>query len=174
MGNIDNKLEFKGAIIFSGKRAKSKFGISRQDKIRYETARRYIKEKGLPEKYILSGAGPDLDKYIKEGLKKDMDIHNGIYEKMMEEVRGIFGVDPLSMNTIQNIENCFPEGTNGLYIIPSYPLHLKRIQKYFNALREEGKISKEVRIELIPTKQPLGEVFYEFLGSQRRKLNRKI
>jgi len=74
------------------------------------------------------------------------------------------------MNTKENVLNCFPEGTNGKYGVVSYPLHLKRIERIFEKLKEEDKISSEVKLEYIPTEQNFSEVVYEMLALIKEKL----
>lgn len=99
---------------------------------------------------------------------------------MINNTSEIFGVDIKSVNSIENILNTFTKGNeefpkrvNGKYAIVSYPLHLKRFEKIFNALQEKGKISNEVELEYIPTKESLREflyhAFYEKIAIRKMK-----
>ena len=143
-------------------------GSDRQDLIRIQKAREYFNKKNLLERYIIAGLGPDTNKVLENGYDKKLDFHKTLYDYMMSETKGIFGADPFSMNSVENILNAFPKGTKGKYGLVSYPLHLKRFKKIVEKLQKEDKISQEIKIEYIPTEQSIKEVFYELLHSIMR------
>ena len=53
--------------------------------------------------------------------------------------------------------------------IVSYPLHLKRYEKIIDVMKEEGKLSKDMKIIYIPTKESFKNKIYGILGLIREK-----
>lgn len=160
MEKLENNL--KAILILSGN--------VKQDLVRAKKAREYSEQSGGLERYIVAGLGPDTNEALENGTKEGLDFHKDLYNYLMQETGVVFGVDPFSMNTKENILNCFPEGTNGKYGVVSYPLHLKRFERIFNDLKEQGKISSEVEIVKIPTQQNLFEIIYEMGAFVKEKL----
>lgn len=162
MGTIDNKT--KALVIPSG-------GI-KEDLERAQAAINYSKENNLEIPYIISGVGPDINialGYDENKTNKKVDFHKELYDFMMNNTKGIIGVDIRSVNSVENILYSFPKGTNGKYAIFSYPLHLKRFEKIISKAKEKDKISKDLEIIYIPTKQNLKQIIYEKLFAKKRK-----
>lgn len=151
-------------------------GSAKEDLERIERAIRYNKENELNVPYIISGIGPDTNialGYLKSD-KDILDFHPELYKYIMNNISGFIGMDILSLNSVQNILNTFPEGVSGTYAIVSYPMHLKRFERIIKRAQEKGKISKDVKIEFVPTSQSLKKVLYETLSifKRRRDLNK--
>jgi len=146
-------------------------GSVRDDLERAKRAIQYNKENKLYVPYIISGIGPDTNIALgyETSDKEELDFHRELYGYMMKNTQGVIGLDVLSVNSIQNILNTFPEGTTGTYAIVSYPLHLKRFRKIFQKAREKGRISDKVKIKYVPTKQSLKQVLYEIIPAIRRR-----
>ena len=162
MGTIDNKI--KALVIPSGS--------VKDDLERAKAAIQYSKENNLNVPYIISGLGPDTNialGYDENKTNKKLDFHKELYHYMMKNKKGIIGIDIKSVNSVKNILYSFPKGTNGKYAIFSYPLHLKRFEKIISKAKEKDKISKDLEIIYIPTKQNLKQIIYEKLFAKKRK-----
>jgi hypothetical protein len=126
------------------------------------------------EKYnvplIVAGLGPDTNEVLEKGYNSKLDFHKKLYDYLMNETSGVFGVDPFSLNTIENVLNVFPDGTNGKYAIVSYPLQLMRIKQIVKDAQKADRISKDISVEYIPTKQKLKWISHEVLSNLKYNL----
>ena len=147
-------------------------GSVEEDLERARRAIQYSKENGLNVPYIISGIGPDTNVALgyQKSDKTELDFHEELHEYIMNNTNGFVGMDILSVNSIQNVLNTFPEGTSGTYAIVSYPSHLKRFEKIMKKARERGKISKDVEIAFVPTSQSLKQILYEVISAPIRKM----
>ncbi len=158
---LDEKI--KGLIIPSGN--------EKDDIERAKAAIKYNTENSSNIPYIVSGLGPDTNialGYEENEENKELDFHEKLYDFMINNTKGTFGIDIKSVNSIENILYTFPKGTEGKYILFSYPLHLKRFEKIINKAKEKGKISENLEIEFVPTRQTLKHFIYEKMGTIKR------
>ena len=144
-------------------------GRAEEDLERARMAIQYSKEKGLSVPYIISGIGTDTNVALgyQKSDKTKLDFHEELHEYIMNNTSGFVGMDILSVNSIQNVLNTFPEGTSGTYAMVSYPSHLKRFERIIKKAREKGKISKDVEIVFVPTSQSLRQILYEIISAAR-------
>ncbi|MBU2616205.1 MAG: YdcF family protein [Nanoarchaeota archaeon] len=121
------------------------------------TAIKINEERKLDAPYIISGIGRDLNKIpeIKQGARierrEGLEVHYDLWNYMMQNTKGMIGIEGISTNSRENILNTFPKGTKGRYILVSYPLHLKRFEKIVERAKKRGEISKNLEIEYAPT-----------------------
>lgn len=167
MVNIEQKV--KAIVIPTG-------GKVQEDLQRAKRAINYNERMGLNAPYVVSGIGPDIN--IALGHlpyeERELDFHPELYDFMIENTNGIFGLDSLSVNSVQNILNTFGEDVEGVYMLVSYPLHLKRFKRIINRAKENGKISQDVEIIGIPTKQSVKHIFHEIKRIVTGKTNRDL
>lgn len=139
-----------------------------ENPMRAAKAKKIIDKYNLPKKCIISGAGPDTNialGYDKNVYGKKLDFHKGLYDDLMNKTDWMIGMDIRSVNSIENILETFPHGTEGKYAIVSYPLHLMRFKRIINDAKKAGKISKNLEFVYIPTKQRLKWIPYEILSN---------
>jgi hypothetical protein len=160
MKTIDGKI--KGIIIPSGN--------LKLNTERYMAALKYNREKcegNAP--FIVSGMGPDTNSALeyseeygfqmKENIAK-LDFHADLWSNLENYVKfgwgsTIFGVDTNSLTSAENLRFTFPniQADSGKYAIVSYPLHLLRFRFLEKAMKQFGKLSKNVSLEYVPTKK---------------------
>lgn len=152
MKGIEDRV--KAIVIPSG-------GTIGEDLERTKRAIQYNKENGLNLPYMISGIGPDTYLALQgENPDRELDFHKELYEYMMSNTEGVFGLDVLSVNSVGNILNTFPEGTSGTYLMVSYPLHLMKLKLILRAAQKRGRVSKDVRIKPVLTRQSLRQFLY--------------
>ena len=139
-----------------------------ENPIRARTAIKFVEENNLPKKCTISGLGPDTNialGYEENPGKENLIFHKDIYDIMMDETDWMVGVDIRSLNSIENILESFPKGMEGKHALVSYPLHLMRFKKIIKDAKKAGKISENLKIVYVPTKQRLGWIPYEILSN---------
>jgi|GEM_PF-5634325 hypothetical protein len=143
-------------------------GSLEEDIRRSKTAIDFVNKNNLPKRCIIAGLGPDTNialGYDKNKNDHKLDFHKDMYDYLMKNTDWTIGVDVRSLNSIENILETFPKGTEGKYAIVSYPLHIKRIKTIVKDAKRAGKISKNLEFVYIPTKQDLRWVPYEVLSN---------
>jgi hypothetical protein len=143
---------------------------------RAKTAIKCTKQSNIPKRCIIAGAGPDTNIALGHETNPDnhkLDFHRDMYDYLMKETDWMIGVDILSLNSIENILEVFPKGTEGKYELVSYPLHLMRFKKIIKDAKKAGKISENLEIVYRPTKQRLGWIPYEILSNIKYHLRGK-
>jgi hypothetical protein len=135
---------------------------------RARTAIKVVEKYNLPKRCILAGLGPDTNialGYEKNPGKEELVFHKDMYNIVIDETDWMVGMDIRSLNSIENILEVFPKGTEGKYGLVSYPLHLMRFKKIVKDAKKAGKISKNINIEYFSTRQNLGWIPYEILSN---------
>ncbi len=160
------------------------------DSIRISAAFLYAEQaraQGKEVRYILSGVGPNLN----EGLQKpgdysllfpyvssnnmELDIHPKLYNETVGQVisREVgyrafepFGVDTQSLNSIDNMVNTFPPGTEGNYTIVSRALHNARFRLIERELRKSGYLSPNLKLNYVNTSDSfsLRNIVYDLMA----------
>jgi len=139
-----------------------------EDINRAKTAIEYSEKNNLPKKCVVAGLGPDTNMalgYDKNPGKENFDYHKKLHDYLTNNTDWMVGADCFSLNSVENILNVFPKGIEGKFAIVSYPLHLKRFKKIINDAKKSDKISQDVEIEFVPTKQESKWFFYEFIAN---------
>jgi hypothetical protein len=144
------------------------------DSIRLSTAQAHginSENEGREVRYILSGVGPDLDKRLKQERDTQiyigpfdgthgLDVHPELYSQSVEDVRLTFligdgfkpvGIDTASVNSVQNMINTFPRGTEGDYTIVSRALHNARFKLIEKEARKRGYFSDKLQLSYLNT-----------------------
>jgi hypothetical protein len=135
---------------------------------RANTAIEFSKKHNLPKRCIVAGFGPDTNivlGYDKNPGKEKLDFHEGLYNYLMNETDWMIGTDIRSVNSIENILEVFPKGTEGKYALVSYPLHLMRFKNIIKDAKKAGKISEDIEVVYVPTKQRMHWVVHETLSN---------
>jgi hypothetical protein len=143
---------------------------------RAKTAIKYSKENNLPKRCVIAGLGPDANialGYNKNPDNHKLDFHKSMYNYLMNETDWMVGTDIHSLNSIENILEVFPQGMEGKYALVSYPLHLMRFKKIVEDAKKAGKISKDVEVVYVPTKQRLKWIVPEMLSNVKYHLKGK-
>jgi hypothetical protein len=143
---------------------------------RAKTAIEFSKKNNLPKKCVISGLGPDTSIALgcEENLNNHkLNFHKDMYDYLMNKTDWMIGVDINSLNSIENILEAFPEGIKGKYALVSFPLHLIRFKKIIKDAKKAGRISENVEIIYVPTKQHLGWVPYEILANIKYHFKQK-
>lgn len=131
---------------------------------RAKTAIDFVNKYNLPKKGVISGLGPDTTialGYDKNPGKEKLVFHKGLYDYMMNKTDWMIGIDHRSLNSIENILEVFPKGMTGIHALVSYPLQLKRFQKIIEDAKNSDKISKDINVIYVPTKQRPKWLLYE-------------
>ncbi|MBU1252752.1 MAG: hypothetical protein KJ905_00225 [Nanoarchaeota archaeon] len=156
---MQGEYDLKAIVIPSGE------GIE-EDYERMDAASAYCLRNQVEVPFIISGVGPDISECLRDRLGRPKidsagkDFHLELYNRVRKEIGGIFGVDTLSLNSIDNMLNTFPEGTSGKYGMVSYPLHLQRLRMIEKRAKAMGKMAKAVEIVPIPTEQSFRQTLY--------------
>ena len=135
---------------------------------RAKTAIDYVTKYNLPKKGVISGLGPSTTialGYDKNPGKEKINFHKNLYDYMMNETDWTLGIDHRSLNSIENILEVFPEGMTGTYALVSFPLHLRRFKKIIKDAKKANKISNDIDVVYVPTKQRLRWFPYEILSN---------
>lgn len=147
-----------------------------ENPIRARTAIKFVNEHNLPKKCVIAGLGPDTSIALgceKNSGKEKLNFHRDMYDIIMNETDWMIGVDTHSLNSIENILEVFPNGMKGKYALVSFPLHLMRFKKIIKDAKESGRISKEIEVFYVPTKQHPGWIIYEVLSNIKYHLKGK-
>lgn len=138
-----------------------------------ERARRALEEE--TDYYLISG---HLNKGEPIGKQSSATIYRGLRET--EEMRK-YGVNPKvkaskihiegkSRDTLENALYSFSKLKGKKVVgIVSYPLHLKRFKEIIDKAKEENRISKDIKIVYLPTKETFNEKLYGILGLVKEK-----
>ena len=127
-----------------------------ENRQRADAAIKFVEKYNLPKKCIISGLGPG---------KGELDFkHKDLYNYMMEK-GFLICLEDTSLNSIENILESFRDGIEGEFPIPSYPLHLMRFKRIVKDAKKAGKISKNVDIIPIPTKQYMRWIPHEIMSN---------
>lgn len=102
-------------------------------------------------KYMISGGDEPPDWIIQDYL-----LLHGVSPTNI-------GIDYDSKNSKENLLNCL-RGQKGLFYNVSYPMHLERFELSLEELQRKGKLSKDVDLFRVETKQSVGDFFYGCLG----------
>ena len=144
-------------------------GPGRENIKRAKTAIDFSKNNiNFQKKGVISGLGPDTNMalgYEKNPGKEKLNFHKELYDYVMENTDWMVGIDTQSLNSIENILNVFPKGIKGKFAIVSYPLHLMRFKKIINDAQKSDKISKDIEVTFVPTKQNPKYIIYETLSN---------
>lgn len=135
---------------------------------RARTAIKFVNKYNLPKKCVIAGSGLDTNialGYEKNPGKEKLDFHKDMYDILMDETDWIVGMDICSLNSIENILEVFPKGVKGKYALVSYPLHLMRFRKIIKDAKKSGKISEDINIKYVSTKQHIKWIPYEILSN---------
>ncbi len=143
---------------------------------RARTAIEFVNKNNLPKKAIIAGLGPDTNLAL--GYDNNPDNHNIVFHKnmydcLMNETDWMIGIDIRSLNSVENILEVFPDKIEGKYALVSYPLHLMRFKKIERDAKRAGKISENLEIVYVPTKQRLVWIPYEILSNLKYHLKGK-
>ncbi|MFH1503035.1 MAG: hypothetical protein ABIE36_00050 [Candidatus Diapherotrites archaeon] len=155
MRNIEEKI--KGSVIPTADEI--------EDIVRAKKAIEYNKKNNLNIPYILSGLGPDTNKFLEGDFNGEINFHKELYEYMMNNTKEIFGVDINALDTVGNILQTFPSEQEGKYLFFSYPLHNLRTRLIEKDLKREKAISENLKIIYVnTTKNLFKNLFYETLA----------
>lgn len=144
------------------------------DQIRFASAVEYgqnLISQGKNVRYLISGIGPDLNEalHTKDTSSRayeigeqrpiygseDLDIHRGLWNLaiLRELLPKPFGIDTLSLNSLDNILNSFPEGTTGSYTIVSRKGHNIKFKSIEKWARKKGLLSSDLRLSYLDTNE---------------------
>lgn len=143
---------------------------------RAKTAIKFVEKNNLPKRYTILGRGPDTNialGYEENPGKEKLNCHIGLYDYMMDETDGMIGIDCVSLNSIENVLQAFPEGMEGKYALVSYPLHLMRFKKIIKDAKKADKISDNVEVIYVSTKQRAKWIVHEVLSNIKYHLKGK-
>lgn len=138
-----------------------------ENALRADTAMDFVNKYNLPKKCIIAGSGPDTNialGYMKNPDNRKLDFHKGLYNKIMKETDWMIGMDINSLNSVENILEVFPNGIKGEYGLVSYPLHLMRFKRIIKDAQAANKISKDINVHYVLTKQRMKWISHEVLS----------
>ena len=116
--------------------------------------------------YILSGIGPDTNEVVrsdgdyKSDSVSEKDFHPDLWDWAVRTVKQRYqetekwnpiGIDTQSLDSLGNILNTFPYGTEGNYIIVSRLLHNLRFKMIERLARKKGLLSKGLKLKYVAT-----------------------
>ncbi len=136
----------------------------KEDIERAQRAGEYSEKEGKTKYFVISGrrGTAPLPKSARYAIYKELRRH-GIKPSEMK-------IEGKSKDTLENAIYSLKKlkGAKEIGIV-SYPQHLKRIEYIINKAKEEGIIDKELKIEKIPTKQTVNELFYGIIANLKEK-----
>ncbi len=147
---------------------------------RYIAALKYNREKcGGNAHFIVAGMGPDINSALdyseKAGFQVksnlgNWDFHSDLWRNLENYVKfgegsKIFGVDTVSLTSAENLHFTFPnpDADSGKYAIVSYPLHLLRFRFLEKTMKLSGRLSKNVDLEYVNTKDWFKQTKHEWV-----------
>jgi hypothetical protein len=130
-----------------------------------------MEKEGKEVRYIISGIGPEINKALNADGRRwnkyfapiknyvQMDIHPDLWNTAMEYAKShqkkgkpsVIGLDIRSTNSIQNLVNTFPKGTEGSYVIVSRKWHNARFRMIEEWARGREYFSDKLKISYVNT-----------------------
>ncbi|MEK6832462.1 MAG: ElyC/SanA/YdcF family protein [Nanoarchaeota archaeon] len=140
---------------------------------RAKTAIEFSKKHNLPKRCVVAGFGPDMNIALENPGKDKLNYHEGLQNYLIHKTDWMICSDIRSLNSIENILEVFPKGIEGKYALVSYPLHLMRFKRIIKDAKKAGKISEDIEIVYIPTKQHPKWIVHEVLSNIKYHLKGK-